>query len=213
MSMLWILLFPLNIITSILCYLTNPIAVLFADERGELHGLWRYWQTWDDSCDVDWIVKTRVPKIFMYDFDKHYVSSRETTPELTEVGRDKGCVIFNPANPDAAKFTIKERIQRYFCRLFWLNRNNGYGWAFFFFGRNVIGTNMVAILDKNTPNDHLYFGYDKSKNILVRPWIFKTDWTIYKTIRWNTFLGWKIDCSSTTPRKAMIANRIAISID
>ena len=40
--MIWFIMFPLNVICSILCYLTNWLVVLMADEEGELHGCMVY---------------------------------------------------------------------------------------------------------------------------------------------------------------------------
>lgn len=37
--MRWFLYAPLQLICMVICYITNPIVVLFADENGELHGL------------------------------------------------------------------------------------------------------------------------------------------------------------------------------
>ena len=193
MSMIWLLLFPLNVLCSIICYLTNPIAVLFADERGELHGVWRYWQTWDDSLDVQWFVKEVVPECLRYDFDKHYRSSRET---LAGVGRDKGCVVLIDGN-----FTVTERIQRYLCRVLWLYRNCGYGFAFYLFGRVVNGSDMTMLKSE----DNFAVGYDKTKNIIVRPWIFYYDKHCI-----NVFIGWKIDYTGNSPKMAMIAGRAVI---
>ena len=198
MSMLWILLFPLNVITSILCYLTNPIAVLFADERGELHGLWRYWQTWDDSVDVQWFVKEVVPECLRYDFDKHYRSSRETNATLASIGRDKGCVEIIDGN-----FTRHERWQRYCCRVLWLYRNCAYGFAFYLWGRIVNGANMTMLHNTNGYT----LGYDKTQNILVRPWILHYDRGLI-----DAFFGWKIDCDGNTPKMAMIAGRIHFNL-
>jgi hypothetical protein len=55
----------LEIIFTIVCYLTNPIVVLFADEYGNLPYSLRYWQTWDNTLDVEWMItENKVPKIF-----------------------------------------------------------------------------------------------------------------------------------------------------
>lgn len=199
----------LNMILSVICYITNPVVVMFADERGELHGFWKNWQTWDDSVDVEWFVETRVPACLRYDFDKHYISSRETTPELARVGRDKGCVIIRDGN-----FTNHERWQRYCCRALWLTRNNGYGFAFRVFGMKTRGADMVMVKNIRNGNDELLLAYDKSRNILMRPWILCIDWPIVGKLRWNIFLGWKIDYTSgEMERQAMIANRIAFRIE
>lgn len=39
--MRWFLYAPLQLLIMIICYITNPIVVLFADENGELHGFLR----------------------------------------------------------------------------------------------------------------------------------------------------------------------------
>ena len=190
--MIWLLLFPLNVLCSVLCYFTNPIAVLFADERGELHGVWRYWQTWDDSLDVQWFVKEVVPECLRYDFDKHYRSSREAI----EYNRTKGCVEIIDGN-----FTNHERWQRYLCRVLWLYRNCAYGFAFYLFGRPVNGNDMTMLKSE----DNFAVGYDKTKNIIVRPWIF-----YYAKHHINVFLGWKIDYAGNVTERAMIAGRVVL---
>lgn len=203
--MIYFIFLPLNMICMVLSYITNPIAVLFADNRGELHGLWRYWQTWDDSLDVEWFVKTRVPAFLRYDFDKHYISSRETTPELARVGRDKGCVIVKDGN-----FTNHERWQRYWCRVLWLTRNSGYGFAMWLFGCTVCGDEMRMHITIRRDREFV-FGYASDRNMLMRPWILYIDWPITGCLRWNIFLGWKIDyVSGSRASQAMIANRILI---
>lgn len=41
----------LQLLCMVVCYLTNWLVLLFADEQGELPGLLRMWQTWDDTLD------------------------------------------------------------------------------------------------------------------------------------------------------------------
>lgn len=187
----WLLLFPVNIFMSLVCYLTNPMVVLFADERGELHGVWRYWQTWDDSLDVEWFVKETVPRFFRYDFSKHYVSDREQTVELAQVNRDKGCVICIDDN-----FTCKERLQRYICRVLWLTRNCGYGFAFWLFGCNHCGTDLIRIKTINCELIYKDWQWDA-------PWRFIADWRGLQVMA-----GWKLHESSTKETRSMIAGRI-----
>lgn len=124
----------LNILLMLFCYITNPIVVLFADETGELHSFLRYWQTWDDSLDPAFFVKKKVPKFLRYDYDRHYQEYWGTTRDLAKLGRDRCFVKLLDKH-----FTVKERIQRYFCRVLWLTRNCGYGFAFYTFGRKVVG--------------------------------------------------------------------------
>jgi hypothetical protein len=190
--MIWFIAFPLNVICSIICYLTNWLVVLFADERGELHGLWRLWQTWDDTLDVDWFVKGSVPKWLRYDFDKHYVSTRETTDMLKIYNRDKGAVISL-----GVPWTRKERLQRYICRVLWLTRNCGYGFAFWLFGIDHTGINLAHI--KGSWYDIYYDDFC---------WQFTGKlWTA------QIMAGWKLDTDSTKRTRSMIAGRIIFRLE
>lgn len=60
--MRWFIYAPLQLLIMIICYITNPIVVLFADKDGELHGFLRKWQTFDDSCDSEDCVTKYVPE-------------------------------------------------------------------------------------------------------------------------------------------------------
>ena len=146
--------------------------------------------------DVQCFVKEVVPECLRYDFDKHYRSSRETNATLASVGRDKGCVEIIDGN-----FTNHERWQRYLCRVLWLYRNCAYGFAFYLFGRVVNGSDMTMLKFE----DNFAVGYDKTKNIIVRPWIF-----YYEKHHINVFLGWKCDYTGNSPKMAMIAGRVVI---
>lgn len=207
--MMYLIYLPLNIICMLLSYVLNPFVCLFANEVGDLPGWLRYFQTWDDSCDVDFFVKTVVPKWLRYDFDSKYISSRETTPELAAVGRDRGCVILK----DGATFSIKEKIQRYLCRVLWLTRNCGYGFAFSLFGVTANGENIkVVVLKTGSKGGQLTLAYDTTKGIWNRPWRITDDRKLSDRVSMNTILGWKL-CTDSGAHRSMIANRIAISID
>lgn len=191
----------LNLIVMVLCYITNPIVVLFANENGELPGFLSLWQTHDDSLDPRFFVVDKAPSIFKYDYDKHYEEYLGSTPELEEIGRTRWFTKIKDPN-----FTIKERIQRYFCRVLWLTRNNSYGFSFWWFGQMVDNKNMVYPINREGE----YFGYDKSKNILITPWVYKNDRPITSKICWCVFLGWKIGPQDTGVKRYMIANRPTI---
>ena len=205
--MVWGPEFILNMFFMIFCYLTNIVVVAFADELGELHGFLKNWQTWDDSCDPRFFVTTRVPKFLRYAYDKHYEEYEATTPELEEVGRTRWFTRFVEGGEN---FTIKERIQRYFCRFLWLTRNNGYGFAFWLFGKKINPKDMVWV--KNIP-DELIIGYDSTKSIWVRPWVIKAHKHLFGRIYLDVFLGWKIGPGDDHLKQCMIANRIVFSID
>lgn len=193
---------------SVICYITNPIAALFANEVGEIKGFFKLWQTWDDSCDVDFMVKEVVPSIFRYDFDSKYENAVEYPPELTAVGRYKYCVKLKPG----ATFSTKEKIQRYFCRVLWLTRNCAYGFAFWWFGNNIIGTDM----ERKIYEEDKIFLLEKGKNIFNGYWSYKDESFITTiagyNIFWKNYLGWKIDENNPYIRRCMIANRIALKI-
>ena len=196
--MSWFYLAPLNALCAVLCYLTNWLVVAFSNEEGNLPGVLRYWQTWDDSLDVEWYVKERLPKFLRYDFDKHYKTGRMATPELSALGQDRGCVtLIDPY------FTVKERIQRYFCRALWLYRNNGYGFAFYLFGRDVVGENVA----RKVKRDGEFF--DVRTKDGQGAWGWHIEWPITKHLATKIYIGWKIgDNPYTGTRRAMLADRL-----
>jgi len=82
----WLLyLFP-SLLYTCLCYVTNPIVVLFADEDGELPGIFRYWQTWDNPTNPSDLVDM-LPRWLTSWYAGHYTEYISTTPELEELGR------------------------------------------------------------------------------------------------------------------------------
>lgn len=207
--MKYIIFLPLNLICMVLCYFTNFIVTLFCDEVGELHGFLKYWQTWDDSCDVDWFVKTVVPKIFRYDFDSKYFSSRETNDILSRYGRDKGCVVLK----DGATFTLKEKIQRYFCRTLWLYRNCSYGFSFYLFGVESSKDRIIIDKDIKEKDYECFSAHDFTTNLWNRPWISFGRHRIIKNLFIEYFIGWKLNYTSGQLCRSMIANRICFRID
>ena len=69
----WLIFAILDLLWTIICYLTNPIIVLFATETGELPSIMYWWANWDDGLDVRWMVYEHcVPSWAEYDFDRHY---------------------------------------------------------------------------------------------------------------------------------------------
>lgn len=191
----------LDVLFSLICYITNPIVVLFADEYGNLPKIFKWWQTYDNCLDIDWMIyEDNVPDIFKYDFNKHY----KYHPE------DKSTDPIKPGYVEIKdpNFTTKEKIQRYFCRLAWLYRNTGYGFSYDVTGRKYIGINVVPHVDyKNSKSDecHIYTVNDEY------PAINKT-FRIYYCKQWckwfylRVYLGWKVtNIDTTTVSKAQIA--------
>lgn len=196
---------PLNILCMLFCYLTNPVVCLFADEKGELPGIFKMWQTWDDTLNPRFYIKEKVPKFLRYNYDKHYEEYWDATPELAKLGRDRCFVkILDP------HFTTVEKIKRYICRVMWLYRNCAYGFAFYCFGRKANGAKCERRTYEFDKEGH-YKKYLTGKgNAVTRPWCFKSTWKINKKIRWEIYLGWKIDENVDKARQCMIANRVAI---
>lgn len=193
------------LLTTVLCYLTNPLVVLFADENGELHGWLRYWQTWDDSLDSSYFMREVIAKTFPaldYGYNNHYVHSVDTTDELAVLGRTRNYSTLT------TPLTTKEILQRYVCRVLWLYRNNAYGFSFYFLGRDVDGGDMVM---KSTGD--VVSGCSHKGSAWNSVWIYKNDSQICGRLYWKIFLGWKIDYHASGKKRAMLANRIAIRFE
>ncbi len=206
---LWLFLVPFSLTAMILCYATNPIAVLFCDENGELHGFWRHWQTHDNSCNPSDVTEHKqLPSWLLYDWKKHYEETYGTTPELEKVGRKRWFTKCIDPN-----FTLKERIQRYICRVYWLTRNCSYGFSFWLLG--ITPGIRWAVEQNDADTQFVHEDYDWWW--LDGAWKYKSTAPICKifgwTLRWNTFLGWKVDENAKVDTRAMIANRIAFSIE
>ena len=193
------------LLTTVLCYLTNPLVVLFADENGELHGWLRYWQTWDDSLDSSYFMREVIAKTFPaldYGYNNHYGHSVGTTNELAVLGRTRNYSTLT------TPLTTKERLQRYICRVLWLYRNNAYGFSFWLLGCDVYGEDMVM-----ESTGYVVYGHKRYGSVWNSVWIYKNDSQICGRLYWKIFLGWKIDYHAAGKKRAMLANRIAIRFE
>ena len=196
---LWICYAILAFLVSLVCYVTNPIVVLFCDENGELPSFLKYWQTWDDSCDSQYFMSDVCPKFLDYGYDKHYVHVYRHMDDWTNRKRHYSIKKFGTS------FTFKEKLQRYICRVWWLTRNCGYGFAFYLFGKYIDGTNCP--LNYNKDGVHIIGGSNSY-------FMYKDDSLIFKLGKYGIyhkyFFGWKID--TTKQCQCMLANRIAFAI-
>lgn len=116
-----------------------------------------------------------------YDFNRHYRYHHENK---SNGGLIPGYVEI--LDPD---FTIKERIQRYFCRLLWLIRNNGYGFAYEVLGANFNPKYHVVEIDEERKNYIHWKSYIVNKPeiwcySLTKPWC--------KWFQLRIYLGWKL---------------------
>ena len=193
----WLLYLIPSLLSTVLCYLTNWFVVLFADRDGELHGVLHLWQTWDDSLNGEFSVQC-APKFLRYDWAKHYVEYKDTTQYLRSVNRDRWfatCI-----NDD---WTLWERFQRYACRVWWLMRNNAYGFSFYLLGYTAVPPIEVTE-SENTISA-------KEKNGCG--WMYKNTAKIFSLfgweVHWNNLIGWKLDTNAKYDTRSMIANRIA----
>jgi len=182
----WILYCILDIIFNLIAYLTNPIVVLFADEVGELPKIFTWWANWDDGLDVDWMVyEHHVPSWAEYDFNRHYKYHSEWDA-LKEKGIFHGYVDLLDPN-----FTLKERFQRYICRLVWIYRNCAYGFSYYVTGRDIDGDQVEYVINIDKPgNRQVFFRY--------KHWLTYEPFVYYVMYKWNpknvSWLAWtKID--------------------
>lgn len=202
MYLKWLIYVLLSNVVNIICYLTNPIVVLFCNEEGELPGFLKYWQTWDDSCDSEYYMKECVPNFLDYNYASKYECIVGTTEELKKVGRTR---LFSKLRHNVT-FTFEEKIKRYFCRVLWLTRNCAYGFNFWIFGAYIDSSTMIYEKKNNSitkGNNGKYFIYHSDAVIT----------TIGRLIiKWKLFIGWKI---SDEPgcHQAMLANRPLIVFD
>lgn len=203
--LLYAILLPLNIAVSLICYATNPIVLMFCSEEGELPGVLSYWQTWDNSVNPS-DIKDFVPKLLLFDWDRHYEEYWGTTPELAEVGRGRYfCRVIDD------HFSLWERFQRYCCRVLWLTRNCAYGWGFWAFGRKIEANSVEIVRQIDDDHGKLTYARVMSEPKFRAPYIYKNDRDIIPGIvRWCVFFGWKIDYTSNRDEQAMIAGRIAV---
>ena len=201
--MYYFLLLIVKIITALLCYLTNWFVVIFADEYGQLPKIFKLWQTYDNCLDIDWMIDEKiVPAIFRYNFHKHYIYHPEN--------KSKDKMIPGYVEIIDPNFTFKEKIQRYFCRIAWLYRNNAYGFSYYWLGKEINYDNQIVIKNIKTNNQEIYFSYIKKKDKKENKWaafynFFLSEWCFYYHCPYNKtkpnsslrcYLGWKFKFSS-----------------
>lgn len=173
----------LQLLCTLLCYLTNWLVVFFASEEGELPGPLRLWQTWDDTLDNSTDIK-RLPSFLQYDWAEHYIQDK--TGERGQIRYVEELI---------KPFTFTEKVKRYFCRCHWLYRNCAYGFAFYVFGRDI--------------HPDYYVKMEQEKYLIMDNaggWAYK-DWSPMKFGHWKIYLGWKIQ-RNLGEHRAMIATRI-----
>ena len=184
--MKWFLYAIREILVTILAYIVNPIVCLFADNEGWLPR-WLFWfQTYDNTLDVEWMITENVvPKFAQYDYAKHYVYHYEEKFE-------DGTVIPGYVSVLDPRFTIKERVQRYICRLAWLYRNTNYGFSYLVNGVDIDASKLLIVRKWEKFNDEQCICYDPTVNLWDRPWCIYYCKQYCKKFRLRIYLGWKL---------------------
>lgn len=193
--MKYIIMAPLQLICLLLCYLTNWIVVFFATEEGELNGILRLWQTWDDTLDNKSFIESNLPGFLNYNWDEHYTQYKI----IDEYNRTRY------KEKLIKSFSDKDKIKRYICRVAWLYRNCAYGFAYYLFGVVIKRPTEIKQF-----NPKAYFIYEKCMDFWNVNWAIKFENKIIGNFYWNIYLGWKISKSISYCHRAMIATRIWI---
>ncbi len=204
----WLILAPISLIVSLICYLTNPLVVLFCNDDGELPSFLHLWQTVDNSCNPSDVTENhQLPDWLLYDWAAHYEEWKGTTPELSANGRTRWftrCI-----NDD---FTVVELLQRYVCRVYWLTRNCANGWAFWAFG--ILPGVDWEIVEKTDTKKYLheamYFWW------IDRAWCYKDESHWFSLwgyeIKKEFYIGYKVKEEAQVDTRAMIATRLTVRI-
>lgn len=191
----WFVFAILDVLFNVAAYITDPIVLLFADEVGNLPRAFIWWENWDDHLDVSWMIyENHVPKFAKYDFNKHY---RYHAPEeaIKLIGEYRGYVDLLDGN-----FTTKERLQRYICRLFWLWRNNAYGFSYYVTGIDICKADVTKI--KTVEKDgYIYYVTDYA-------FCYKDERKSFAGFCWDNYVGWKFRRLDDDKQRCMLAFRI-----
>lgn len=193
--MKWIFQAVAELVAMVVAYLTNWLVVLWADERGNLPYWLRYWQTYDNTLDVGWMID-EVPEWARYDYDKHYLYHSEVKPPNS----------MTPGFVDVldGNFTAKERFQRYVCRICWLYRNSNYGFSYYVNGRVIDGEKNVVVKTVNEPNNEQWISYVPG-NWWNCTWSFFYCRQYCRWFRLRIYLGWKLKGVTSGTQRHMLA--------
>ena len=149
-----------------------------------------------------------VPKVFRYDFNKHYkyYPESKTNDEMIP-----GHVVILDDD-----FTFKEKVQRYFCRVLWLYRNSAYGFAYKLLGITYTGIRQHVLENDQTKGKQIFVSFLEDSCGVDRYFSVKSTeyWTcpfINKRFRFDIYLGWKLSGTQeyTNEKRAMLAIRIS----
>ena len=199
--MKWIFQAALEVLATIVAYLTNWFVVFFADECGQLPKCLKWWQTYDNPLDVEWMVTEGVvPKFARYDFKRHYEYHYEDKGDDYMI---PGYVVLLDPN-----FTLWERVQRYVCRLWWIYRNSNYGFSYYVNGRTVNGADNVVKRDIDLPNNRQFVSAVKGGNWWSKTWCYYYEKQYCRWFLLRIYLGWKLKGVYSGTQRHMLALHI-----
>ena len=196
--MKWILQAIAELLAMLIAYATNWIVAAFADECGQLPKCLKWWQTYDNPLDVEWMVTEGVvPKFARYDFKRHYEYHYEDKGDDYMI---PGYVVLLDPN-----FTLWERFQRYVCRLWWIYRNSNYGFSYYVNGRTVNGADNVVKRDIDLPNNRQFVSAVKGGNWWSKTWCYYYEKPYCKFFKLRVYLGWKLKSVYEGKQRHMLA--------
>ena len=191
----WLLFTIVDIAFNIVAYLTNPFVLLTASEYGNLPFLFTWWDNYDDCLDVEYFVKEHAPSWAKYDYDKHY-KWHSNEESLQTRGIYKSYVdILDP------NFTLKERFQRYICRILWLYRNNAYGFSYYVTGI-VVRAEDITKVKTEEQDGYIFYTTDYA-------FVYKDERHSFGKFSWDNYVGWKFNwLNEDEVERCMLACRI-----
>lgn len=192
----WLLYLIPSFLFSLLGYLLNPLVLLFCDEDGELPMVLKGFQTWDNSCNPSDLLNA-LPAWLIDWYPGHYIETYGDSPELEGTGRKRWkTTCIDPY------FTKMQKLKRYISRVYWLYRNNSYGFAFWLLG----GIYEPAHPFYTHQSEHTSFQMDLKNQEF---WTYTNSAPIIWKLHFNMYLGWKFPPQNTfESTRCMIANRL-----
>lgn len=182
--MRYLLFIILEMTATVIAYITNPVVCLFANDHGNLPRILRWWQTWDNTLDVRWMVYEPgcVWSLFQYDYDRHYIYYYENH----EHGVPGHVILIDP------HFTKTEKIKRYFCRLAWMYRNCNYGFSYEVTGCTVDPDTIKIVRNIDEPDNEQWLSYETGKSIWDTHWSYYYEKPYCRWFKLRIYLGWKL---------------------
>lgn len=175
----WIIFASANFLFMLIALLLNPFVLLFVKENGSFPSFLKWFETWD------------APHLFF-----------DGTGEIQADWLDTHWLFLK-------HFKSIPWFHLYLCRLLWLYRNCGYGFAYYICGKDYIQEDVVST---SIADETGYLKVRMSVGDLFR-WSGYVPYSIFgNKIGFDYYLGWKLKAANDNPPgkpiRAMIAMRI-----